>query len=79
MSNRGGIPPRSNPRWDMVAAGRIGGPWANLAMKIMMARIAQDIANDKTDTNIRRCGDQIFGFFEKNEKAAAQDLLAIFR
>jgi hypothetical protein len=45
----------------------------------MMARIAQETANDKTEANIRKCADQIFGFFQKNEKAAAQDLHVIFR
>jgi hypothetical protein len=28
-------------------------------------RIAQEIANDKTEANIRKCGDQIFGFYQK--------------
>lgn len=78
MSNGDGFPPRSDPRWDMVAAGRISGPWTNLAMKIMLARIVQEVASDKSDGNIRRCGDQIYDFFKKNEKVAAQDLHLIF-
>ena len=79
MSDRGSVPPRSDPRWEMVASGHTNGPWANLAMKIMMARIAQEVANDMTEANIRKCGDQIFEFFQKNGKAAAQDLHVIFR
>ncbi len=79
MSDLSCLPPRSDPRWDMVAAGHISQPWANLAMKIMMARIEQEVVRDKTDANVRRCGDRIFEFFRKNEQAAVQDLRAIFR
>lgn len=79
MNNGSYVPPRSDPHWDMVATGRISRPWANLAMKILMARIDREIAKDRTDANVRRCGDQVFEFFKKNEQAAAEDLRAIFR
>lgn len=72
------IPPRSDPRWDLIACGHISKHWNNFALKIMMTRIEQDIAKDSTDANIRRCGDQIFEFFKKNGEVAAQDFQAIF-
>jgi len=79
MSDIGSFPPRSDLRWNMVAIGRVSGPWTNLAMKMMMVRIAQAIENNKTEANIEKCGDQIFEFFQRNEKTAAQDLHVIFR
>lgn len=79
MSAAAGLPPRSHPNWNAVASGKIKRPWAALGMRIMMTRIATEVAKDGSPTNVQKFGDEIYDFFKKNEKIAAQDLRAIFQ
>lgn len=78
MSSTGGLPPRTHPHWNAIAAGTIAKPWSMLGMKILMARVIQEVAKDKSQANITRQADEIYAFFKKNEKIAAADLSAIF-
>jgi hypothetical protein len=73
-----GLPPRTHPNWNAVAAGKIKRPWSALGMKIMMTRIATEAAKDGSPANVQKLGDEIYEFFRKNEKIATQDLKAIF-
>lgn len=73
-----GLPPRTHPNWNAVAAGKITRPWSTLAVKIMMARIAQDVARDPSAGSVNKCADEIYAFFKKNEAIAARDIEAIF-
>lgn len=78
MSDAAGLPPRTHPNWNAVASGKIKRPWAALGMKIMMTRIETDVAKDSSPAAVQKFGDEIYNFFRKNEKIAAQDLRAIF-
>lgn len=70
---------RNDPRWRDVATGRISRPWNTLAMKIMMTRILRETSADPSTTNIAKCSDEIYAFFEKNHKIAQADLALICR
>lgn len=78
MSEIAGLPPRTHPNWNAVASGKIKRPWSALGMKIMMTRIAMEVAKDGSPAAVQKFGDEIYDFFKKNEKIAAQDLRAIF-
>jgi hypothetical protein len=78
MTEVAGLPPRTHPNWNAVAVGKIKRPWSALGMKIMMTRIAMEMAKDGSPAAVQKFGDEIYDFFKKNEKIAAQDLRAIF-
>jgi hypothetical protein len=73
-----GLPPRTHPNWNAVASGKIKRPWSALGMRILMTRIAMEVAKDGSPASVQKFGDEIYDFFRKNEKSAAQDLRAIF-
>lgn len=73
-----GLPPRTHPSWNAVTTGQIKRQWNSLAVKIMMSRIAQEIAKDSSPANVQRHGDELYTFFKKNEIVAAKDIASIF-
>ena len=73
-----GVPPRTHPNWNAAASGQIKRPWSTLAVKIMMTRIVSDAASDPSPAHVQKLGDEIYAFFQKNERIAAQDLKALF-
>jgi len=79
MSGELPLPARNDPRWRDVATGRISRPWNTLAMKIMMTRILRETGTDPSVSNVGRCSDEIYAFFEKNLKIAQADLALICR
>lgn len=77
MSGELPLPARSDACWRDVATGRINRPWNMLAMKIMMTRIVRETGVDPSASNVGRCADEIYEFFEKNLKIAQADLALI--
>jgi hypothetical protein len=73
------LPPRSDPRWRDLATGKIAGPWQNLAVKLMLARLGAVTRADPTPATIDKAIDDIRAYFDKNLQAAQSDLQNIFR
>lgn len=72
------IPPLTDARWAQIASGKISKPWSSLAMKIMMARVLRETAQDKTPGCVNRNAAEIHAFFSKNLSVAEADFRAVF-
>ncbi len=49
-----------------------------LALKFMLARMAQDAKRDPSPAVVRQASDELYRFFVQNEKIAASDTATLF-
>jgi hypothetical protein len=72
------LPGKSDPRWAALVTGGTGQPVKLLALKFMLARMAQDAKRDASPAAIRKASDELYRFFEQNEKLVATDTATLF-
>jgi hypothetical protein len=68
------LPPITHPIWKEIVLGKKQFQFQLLAAKIMMSRILLITKNDPSPRNVEKCINEVYEFFEKNEKIAQNDL-----
>lgn len=70
------VPPRHDPRWQVLVEHPDRYAYHFLALKILMQRIARKTPDSATER--ATAIDEVYAFFVKNEKLVAADVQAIF-
>lgn len=72
------MPRRTDPQWRTLVEHPEKFAYTFLALKIMMQRVARKNAAALPVAEREALTDEVFAFFEKNQKLVGQDIAAIF-
>lgn len=79
MTDLSPLPPATDSRWRELITGHICGPWKNLALKMMLARLETITKDDPSSATINKAVNDVRTFFEKNRQGTQDDLRTIFK
>jgi hypothetical protein len=71
------LPPRTDPRWEKIVDQPEQQSYDFLALRILMQRISLRRSSMTNDVRIATI-DEVYGFFEKNEKLIGNDIAMLF-
>ncbi len=77
MSQSNAIPAKTDPRWNTLVTNGPSQPPRVLALKLMLARMAQDAK--RNPASLTASVDELSAFLAANPRMVAEDLVVLFR